>query len=72
MKLVLVVLCVAAAIFLLRVLAALLKESMLAAPPPLKAYLSGFQPRRPKGELVVIQVNASPRRFSAKVGSISR
>jgi len=51
MKLAVVVLCVAACSFLLRVLAALVKESVTSAPLPLKVYLANFHPACKRGLL---------------------
>jgi hypothetical protein len=68
MKFALVVLCVAAVAFLLRVLAALLKESMTPAPRPLKALLAKFHPSPKRGELIVIHTDALERKFPSTTG----
>ena len=67
MKLALVILCVGAAGFLLRVLAALVKESKFPAHRALKAYHAKFHPRRKRGELIEMP-DAVARGFIPNVG----
>jgi hypothetical protein len=71
-------LCIAAVMFLLRVLAALIKESMLMQPKSAEMYLAKFNPSRfhrsttissKRGELVVITSDAQKRKFPFKTGS---
>ena len=68
MKLALVVLGVGAVTFLLRVLVALLRESIHPATPDFKAYVARYSPTRKRGELIVIQLDALTRRFPAHTG----
>ncbi len=72
------VLCVAAVCFLLRVLAALVKEAMRLPPEPVKVYLAKFSPSRSHtsrsyafrqtGELVPMTSDAQQRNFPFKAG----
>ena len=64
----LVVMCVAAVIFLLRVLAALLKEWLAPAARPRRMQVAKFYPSRKRGELIVIPVNPPKRQFPKKIG----
>ena len=68
MKLALMVLCVGAVVFLLRVLAALVQESKSPAPRAMKAYHAKFLPPRKRGELIQMTPDAVTRRFSAGTG----
>jgi len=52
MKLAVMVLCVAACSFLMRVLAALVKESVTSAPRPLKVYQTNFHLACKRGGLL--------------------
>ena len=54
MKLVFTLLCASAVLFLLRFLAALLREEQSLSPPPIKAYLARFNPPKRRGELIVM------------------
>jgi len=54
MKLVFTSLCAGAVVFLLRFLAALLREEQSLSPPPIKVYLARFNPPKPRGELIVM------------------
>lgn len=67
MKLALVILCIGAAAFLLRVLAALVKESKLPAHRALKAYHAKFDPRGKRGELIEMP-DAVARRLTSTTG----
>jgi hypothetical protein len=67
MKLVLSALCVGATLFLLRVLVALLKESMAPAQRAHKAYLATFRPFPERGELIVMQISLN-RKFMEQAG----
>jgi hypothetical protein len=66
-RIVLVVICVAAVIFLFRVLAALLREWMAPAAQPIRMHVAKFYPSRKRGELVAITVNPPQRQFPRKV-----
>jgi len=68
LKLDLVVLCVAAVTFLLRVLVELLKEWMAPAAQPRGVQVAKFFPSQKRGELIVIPVNPPKRQFPRKVG----
>jgi len=68
MKLALIVMCVGAVAFLLRVLAALVQESKSPAPRAMKAYHAKFHPLRKRGELIKMTPDAVTRRFSAGTG----
>lgn len=68
MRLDLVVICVAAVVFLLRVLVGLLKEWMAPAAQLRRMHGAKFYPSRKPGELIVIPVNPPKRPFSRKVG----
>ena len=54
MKLVFTLLCAGAVLFLLRFLAALLREEQSLSPPPIKVYLARFNPPKRRGELIVM------------------
>ncbi len=54
MKLVFTLLCAGAVLFLLRFLAALLREEQRLSPRPIKVYLARFNPPKPRGELIVM------------------
>jgi hypothetical protein len=68
MRLDLVVTCVVAVIFLLRVLVGLLKEWMARAAQPGRMHVAKFYPSRKRGELIVIPVNPPKRQLPRKVG----
>lgn len=68
MRLDLVVICVAAVVFLLRVLAGLLKEWMAPAAQPRRMQVAKFCPSRKRGELTVIPMNPPKRQLPRKVG----
>jgi len=62
------VLCVGAVIFLLRALVALMKEAMSPPPRPLKVHLAKFHPCKRQGELIVMNPEASKRKFPERAG----
>ena len=64
----LLVICVAAVVFLLRVLAGLLKEWMTPAARPTRVHMARFYPAGKRGELTVIPMNPPKRQFPRKVG----
>jgi hypothetical protein len=64
----LVVTCVAAVIFLLRVMVGLLREWMAPAAQPRGVHVAKFYPSRNRGKLIVIPVNPPKRQFPRKVG----
>jgi hypothetical protein len=64
----LLVTCVVAVIFLLRVLVGLLKEWMAPAARLRTMHVANFYPSRKRGELIVIPVNPPKRQFPRKVG----
>lgn len=64
MKLTLVVLCVAAVLFLMRVLVALVKETRSPA-TTLKAYHAAFHPLRKRGELIRMNPDAMTQRYAS-------
>ena len=64
----LVVICVAAVAFLLRVLAGLLKEWLLPAAQPTRMHLAKFYPSQKSRELTVIPMNPPKRQFPRKIG----
>ena len=68
MKLTLIVLCAFAVIFLLRVLAALVKECMSPPPRAMKTYLAKFQPSRTRRELVVMHPDVRTLKFPSRTG----
>ena len=68
LRLDLVVMCLAAVIFLLRVLAALLKEWMAPEARLRRMHVVKFYPSRKPAELIVIPVNPPRRPFPRKVG----
>jgi hypothetical protein len=63
----LAVMCVAAVIFLLRVLVGLLKEWMAPAAQPGGARVVKFYPSRKRGELIVIPLDPPQRQLPRKV-----
>jgi hypothetical protein len=78
MKVVLTMLCVGAVIFLLRVLAAFVREAMHAPPVPVKLYLAKFYPSkasplrkisyRQRGELVIINAQSRISKLPSGTG----
>lgn len=68
MKLVLVILCIGAAAFLLRVLTALVQESRFPAPRAVRAYHAKFQPRGKRGELIEMPPDVVVRSVTRKTG----
>jgi hypothetical protein len=64
----LVMMCVVAVIFLLRVLVGLLKEWMVPAAQPRKMPVAQVYPSRKPAELVVIPVDPAKRPFPRKIG----
>jgi hypothetical protein len=67
-KLALVMLCVGSVTFLLRVLAALLKESAISTPATYKRHMTQFHPTGQRGKLIVIPVHALNRKFHGEAG----
>jgi hypothetical protein len=67
LRLDLAVMCVAAVIFLLRVLVGLLQEWMALAAQPRGVRVAKFYPSRKRGELIVIPVDPPKRQFARKV-----
>jgi len=77
MKVALTVLCAGAVIFLLRVLAALLREAMQAPPEPVKVYLAKFNPSTasplrtisyPRGELIMMNAESHIPKLANSTG----
>jgi hypothetical protein len=68
MRLALIVLCIGAASFLLRVLVALVKELRSSANSEMKLHRSSFHHQSRRGDLIVMQPEAVTRRFKAKAG----
>ncbi len=68
MRVALAVLCIGAVTFLLRVLAALVKESMSVPPRALTVYLTKFNPSKQRGELIVMSPDALNRQYPRKTG----
>jgi len=68
MKPALVLVCVGAVTFLVRVLAALIKECAAPRHRKVEAYLAKFYPLRKRGELIVMNPNAVARKFPIKAG----
>jgi hypothetical protein len=68
MKLALMVLCVGAVAFLVRVLAALVLEAKSTAPRAMRAYHARFHPLGKRGELIEMKPHAVTHRFSARTG----
>ncbi len=66
LKLGLTLLCVGAVGFLLRVLAALFRESRRFVPVEGRAHLAKYDPSKKQGKLIVIPVSAPPRKFPWK------
>ena len=54
MKLILTSLCAAAVVFMIRFLAALLKEGKSLSPRPVKVYFAKFNPAKRRGELIIM------------------
>ena len=54
MKLVLTFLCAGAVLFMLRFLAALLREGKILSPQPIRIYFAKFNPVRRRGELIIM------------------
>jgi len=68
MKPALVLVCVGAVTFLVRVLAALIKECAAPRHRKVEAYLAKFYPLRKRGELIVMNPNTVARKFPIKAG----
>jgi hypothetical protein len=68
LRLDLVVMCVAAVIFLLRVLAGLLKEWIAPAAHLSRMHVAKFNPSRRRGELIAIPVNPPKPPLPPKIG----
>jgi hypothetical protein len=66
LKLSIVVLCLGAVSFLLRVLVALVREALTAPPQSVKAYLARFNPRREQKELIVMKLAAVKRGYPTR------
>src|SRR5215467_3111229 len=66
LRLDLVVMCIVAVIFLLRVLVGLLQEWMTPAAHPRRMHVATFYPSRKRGQLFVIPVNPPKHQFSSK------
>jgi len=63
MKIVLVVLCIGAVAFLLRVLAALVKEGVRFPPGTVRVHFAKFYPTRRRGELIEMDPPVHQRRL---------
>jgi len=68
LRLALVVMCVVAVIFLLRVLVGLLKEWRVPAAQPKRMHVAKFYPSRKRMQLIVIPVNPAKHQFPRKIG----
>ena len=68
LRLDLVVMCIVAVIFLLRVLVGLLQEWMTPAAHPRRMHVATFYPSRKRGQLFVIPVNPPKHQFPRKIG----
>jgi Putative beta-barrel porin-2, OmpL-like. bbp2 len=68
MRVALAVLCFGAVTFLLRVLVALVKESMSLPPRSLTVYLTKFNPSKQRGELIAMSPDALNRKIPTKTG----
>src|SRR5579859_5223640 len=68
MKPALVLVCVGAVTFLVRVLAALIKECAAPRHRKVEAYFAKFYPLRQRGELIVMNPNVVARKFPIKAG----
>jgi hypothetical protein len=68
MKPVLGMLCVGAAIFMLRVLSALVKERKSLSPWPMEVYFAKFSPEKRRGELIVMNSINAVRKSAVETG----
>jgi len=68
MKLAVAVLCICGVRFLLRFLAALLKEQRNFPPPAIKVYLAKFNPSKKRGELIVMNPETRKRKLPIQAG----
>ena len=68
MKPVLGMLCVGAAIFMLRVLSALMKERKSLSPWPMEVYFAKFSPEKRRGELIVMTSINAVRKSAVETG----
>ena len=68
LRLLVVMLCVGAVSFLLRVLFALAKEAISLPPRSLRVYLARFNPSRRQGELIVMSPEAVKHKFPVRIG----
>lgn len=66
MKLALAILCIAAVVFLLRVLVAFVRDATYSSSHKAKFYLVRFVPSRRRAELVVMKPDVSRRDFATK------
>src|ERR1039458_346710 len=66
MKLVFTLLCAGAVFFMLRFLAALLREEKSLSPLPVRLYFAKFNPAKPRGELIVM--NSNVRKSAVETG----
>ena len=61
-------LCVGAVVFLLRVLAALVKEGMSLPPRAVQVHLAKFNPSRKRGELIEMNSETHDRKGPGRTG----
>jgi len=68
MKLVLTLLCASAVVFMLRILAALLRERKSLSPQPMRVYFAKFNPVKRRGELIVMNFKNDVRKSAVETG----
>ena len=68
MKVALAILCMGAVTFLLRVLAALVKEWLSYPPSAIRIHIAKFEPVRRQGELIEMNPKAFGQKASARAG----
>jgi hypothetical protein len=68
MKLVLTSLCVAAVVFMLRFLAAILSERKTGSVQPTKVYFAKFNPAKQRGELIIMNSKSHARQSAVETG----
>ena len=62
------ILCTGAAVFMLRILGALLKERKNLSPQAIELYFAKFNPVKPRGELIVMNSKSYVRKSAVETG----
>src|ERR1700690_2654255 len=68
MKLILTSLCAGAVVFMVRFLAALLREGKSLSPQPIRVYFAKFNPARRRGELIIMNSKNSVHKSAIETG----